>query len=818
MTLDPQSTLDLPTARERLRTAEAILEGTHIGTWVWNVQTGETHFDARWAEIVGYTLDELAPISIDTWVRLAHPDDLAESGRRLDAHFEGESEYYEFESRMRHKAGHWIWVQDRGRVATRTPDGRPWMMYGSHQDVTARKRLEDELRHRVAFEDLLVDATAAFFRADETEHDRLFEDVLLRVGTFSGVDRAYIFRWSDDRASMTNTHEWCAPGISPEKDNLQDLPVSVVPTWSETLFRGESIYIPRVSALPETWALERAVLAPQGIQSLIVLPIRFEGVDLGFIGFDSVRNERPWSEGDQRLLQFLADNVGATMRRNAQSRALREAMEDARRFAAEKEKASRAKSEFLANMSHEIRTPMNAVLGFAQLLARDPSLGPTQARQIDTILRNGHHLLRLIDDVLDMSAIESGRVALAREIFDLRALVDDLAALFESRAHGQGLSLAVERDDAVPARVRGDGGKLRQVLVNLLGNALKFTKRGGVTLRVLSRDPAVPAGAPESVARSQIRLRFEVTDTGPGIPEADLERIFGAFQQARAGVEAGGGTGLGLTISRRFVELMGGRLAVESIEGVGSTFSFEVAFEPVALREADTTAPRERAFMGLAADSPRPRVLVVDDIADNRTLIRELLVPLGMEVAEATDGAAALQAVAEFGPSVVLMDMRMPGMDGYEATRRLRARPESAHLPVIAVTASAFDEDVERVRASGVTAYVRKPFRPYELIEAIGEVLGLRYVYADHPPAAIAGPGADRTSGLPPPEVRALPDGLRARLRDAVEAGDMSSFATGLVEARGVAPGAADALAELAARYDYPRLERWLRPDGEADP
>jgi signal transduction histidine kinase/DNA-binding NarL/FixJ family response regulator len=746
-------------------------------------------------------------------MRLAHPDDLAESGRRLNAHFEGETEYYEFESRMRHKAGHWVWVQDRGRVATRTPDGQPSMMYGSHQDVTVRRHLEEELRRRVLFEDLLVDATAAFFRAPETRHDELVDDALRRVGTFAGVDRAYIFRWSADHTAMSNTHEWCAPGISPEKDNLQDLPVSVVPTWSRTLLRGESIYIPRVSELPDTWAQERAVLEPQGIQSLIVLPIRFEGVDLGFIGFDAVRHERPWSEGDQRLLRFLADNVAATMRRNAQSRALRDAMEDARRLAVEKDKANRAKSEFLANMSHEIRTPMNAILGFAQLLARDPDLGPTQARQVDTILRNGNHLLGLINDVLDMSAIESGRVTLAREIFDMRALVDDLAALFESRARGQGLTLTVERRDGVPPRVRGDGGKLRQVLVNLLGNALKFTKRGGITLRVSLCEAGPPSGsASPTAARSQVRLRFEVADTGPGIAPDDRVRIFGAFQQASAGLAAGGGTGLGLTISRRFVELMGGRLDVDSVEGVGSVFWFEAAFEPVALREADAATPPAREVTGLHADSPRPRVLVVDDLADNRTLIRELLTPLGMQVDEAADGAAALDAIATSEPSIVLMDMRMPGMDGYEATRRIRARREITHLPIIAVTASAFDEDIERVRACGVDAFVRKPFHPHELLAAIGEALGLRYLYADASRTHDADPETS-VDGPPPLEVRGLPAPLRARLLESIEGGDTSAFSAGLEAVRAIAPDAAVALARLLSRYDYARLESWLRCD-----
>jgi signal transduction histidine kinase/ActR/RegA family two-component response regulator len=684
------------------------------------------------------------------------------------------------------------------------------MMYGSHQDVSARKGLEAELRHRVAFEDLLVEATAAFFRADDTEHDRLFEDVLRRVGEFAGVDRAYIFRWSDDLTAMSNTHEWCAPGVSPQKENLQNLPVSDVPAWSETLLRGALVDVPRVSALPESWAREREVLESQGIRSLVVLPIRFEGVDLGFIGFDAVRAEHPWSEGDERLLQFLADNVGATIRRNAQRAALQAATGDARRLAVEKDKANRAKSEFLANMSHEIRTPMNAILGFAQLLARDPALAPAQARQIDTILRNGAHLLQLINDVLDMSAVESGRVLLAREVFDLHAVVDELGTLFESRAHAQGLDLQVERGATVPRYLRGDAGKLRQILVNLLGNALKFTRQGRITLRVLVPETRAPA----SLVRSQVRLRFEVQDTGPGIPEADRVRIFGAFQQAEAGLAAGGGTGLGLTISRRFVELMGGRLEIDGAVGVGSTFHFEAAFEPVALREAPASLTSEPEVIVLPEGAPRPRVLVVDDLPDNRTLLRALLTPLGMEVDEAENGCAALQRIEAHRPSIVLMDMRMPVMDGYEATRRIRAHAASATLPVIAVTASVFDEDLERVRAAGVNACVRKPFRPHELLAAIGEALGLPLIDAPprpvHPPGSLGSP----PDGPPPTAVTRLPAELRATLRETVESGDIAAFVARLAGVRALDPVAADALAALAARYDYIRLGAWLR-DGE---
>jgi PAS domain S-box-containing protein len=463
-------------------------------------------------------------------------------------------------------------------------------------------------------------------------------------------------------------------------------------------------------------------------------------------------------------------------RRGEEERVAREAAEE----------ASRAKSGFVANMSHEIRTPLNAILGFTQVLERDPFLTPQQAEHVRTISRSGTHLLHLINDILDMSRIEAGRVLVRKAPFCLHDLLDDLALMFRSRAHAKGLQLLEERDRSVPRSVVADEGKLRQVFINLLGNAVKFTQEGGIAVRVRAEAGQDQPGL--------IRLIAEVEDSGPGISPEDLEHIFDAFGQAEAGLKAGG-TGLGLAISRRFVEMMGGTLGVVSVPGKGSCFRFDVLVEP-SEDLAEREKPVLRRVIGLEPGSGPWRILVVDDIATNRALLVELLRPLGFQVREAGDGAEALEAFTRWSPHAILMDMRMPVMDGYEATRRIRASESGVRTPIIAVTASAFDDLRDQVMAVGVDRYLRKPFRSDELLEALEECLGLRYVYE--------GVHSSHLPSLPEGSLAALPQDLLLAMRQAVVEGDMGRLAELL--GRVADPELVGPLQALADRYEYERL------------
>ena len=386
------------------------------------------------------------------------------------------------------------------------------------------------------------------------------------------------------------------------------------------------------------------------------------------------------------------------------------------------EQANQAKSQFLANMSHEIRTPMNAILGYSQLLQRDSRLPEAQRISVRSIERSGEHLLSLINDVLDLSKIEAGRMDVAPVVFDLGALIEDLSAMFRQRAEQKGLKWNVNSNTRSPCNVRGDEGKLRQILINLLGNAVKFTEQGEVTLKVLSTAPE------QTVSCNQ--YRFEVIDSGPGISPETKGNLFRPFQQGVEGAVKGG-TGLGLAIAKRLVELMGGQIGVDSVIGKGSRFFFDLPLEPagVNVRPHDSSLPWTRVTR-LAAGY-KVKALVVDDIEENRDVLSQILSGLGCEVATALTGEQALEVVRATLPDIVFMDIRLPGIDGIEATKQIRQLNLAVQTPkLISLSASAFAHEQERYRQAGFDDFISKPFRFERICECLSRLLKVEFEYA----------------------------------------------------------------------------------------
>ena len=453
-------------------------------------------------------------------------------------------------------------------------------------------------------------------------------------------------------------------------------------------------------------------------------------------------------------------------------------------------RASQAKSVFLANMSHEIRTPMNAILGFSQILLKDPALAASQRQHLEVISRSGEHLLELIDDILEMSKIEAGRTPLAPASFNLRGLITDLTSMFRMRAESKGLDFAVTVAPDGPAVLLADEKKLRQILINLLGNAIKFTDKGSVRCAVAIRREADGA----------LRLTVDVEDTGPGVAAIDAERIFQAFEQTEAGVGAGG-TGLGLAISRQFARLMGGDITLESEIGRGSRFRLDV---PVVVGTSGGTTPSElrRRVVGIKTGLGAFHVLVVDDEPANRLLLVEMLKAVGFGTREAASGEEALALATEWPPDAILMDVRMPGGSGLDAIRRLRAREAQRRIPIIAVSASTFAEDRGQALAAGASDFLGKPFRESELLEKLRAGLGVEYVYLAATPREDGEP-----AGVPAGPGRLLLAAKTAeQLRQAAGSADYGRIIEILDALAGTAPEAATALREIVDRFDYPAL------------
>jgi len=571
----------------------------------------------------------------------------------------------------------------------------------------------------IDFQRLIIELSLAIIREPVERVDGLIGEALARIGQFVGADRAYRFRYDWHRETCSNTHEWCAPGIEPCIADLQENSIGELSHWCEPHKRGEPFLIADVLALEMDNPL-RAILEPQGILSLITVPLFADGVCAGFVGFDAVRVTRGWDSHNAGLLRLLASLLEVADTRLVRERErqtvlaeLAVARDEAMMLCDVARGASAAKSQFVASVSHEIRTPLHVILGMTRELKEQP-LADSALRYVDAIDLAGRALGGLLEDVLEVSRIEAGKLQLHLAPFSPAAMSLECQSLFEFEAQRKRLGLSVSVQENVPDRLLGDSAKIRQILINLLGNAVKYSDAGEVSLAL--------SYVPEAGEQAAGSLCLEVADQGIGMDADTLHHLYEPFYRDRAQpAQQRPGTGLGMTVVKLLVDAMGGTVSVRSDPGVGSVFLVKLPLQRV-VDEGSTAAPIGSASSALCLVDKR--VLIAEDDRLSRGLLRAQLAPIAVQLTWAVDGELALDACRNAQFDLILMDCRMPTMSGLQAATHIRALGDwAATVPIIAMTAGTSAEEQLQCEQAGMSHFLAKPFGREQLLRVMEEVL-----------------------------------------------------------------------------------------------
>jgi PAS domain S-box-containing protein len=778
-------------------------------------------------QMLGYTTDELMSRPVLDFV---HPADRAATGAEQKNLSLGAS-MMQFENRYECKNGSSRWLSWQAQ-----PVVEEGLVYATARDITEQKAAEYELRRsRVVFENLFKALPGLYLVLTPglkivTASDAYLKATMTTLEDIAGLGLFEAFPDNPDDPAATST-----ANLQGSMDRV--LQTGAVDTMAIMKF---DIRLPDGSYEERYWS---PINAP-----VFGLDHRIEYIINHVEDVTEFMRQKPQPQGNTTGMRARLEQMEAQIFQNSQklqsaNRELYHANTQLLQAKAEADKANRAKSTFLSTMSHEIRTPMNAILGYAQLMLRDPGLGADAKANLKIIGRSGEHLLGLINEVLDMSKIEAGRMELNPTTFSLSGLLDDLATMFRLRAEAKRLRFEMLVDGESVRYVVADESKLRQALINLLGNAIKFTARGRIKLHVTLTQVPLEHVTQERVTQEQVTLeqvtpdrvtldrvtpdrvtpdrvtpdrvtldpgsgnrlwlsaRFE--DTGSGISDEEQGKLFEPFSQIRRDLHSQEGTGLGLAISRKYARLMGGDITVTSSPGTGSIFRLEI---PIERGDAGLAVTRSdsRRVTGIRAGTEAPRILVVEDHLENRDWLMRLLTSIGFCVRGADNGEAAIRKWEQWNPHLILMDVQMPVMGGLEATRRIKADPRGKQTVVIALTASVTDDDRLAVSLSGADGFLAKPCREDELLEKMRTPLNIAYDYQEtSEPEGQPGAGA----ALSAERLGQLPRELAEELRDATLSGNKRLLDKLILKAPETS---AHALQELADRYEYDALTRLL--------
>ncbi|MEM0965722.1 MAG: ATP-binding protein [Verrucomicrobiota bacterium] len=578
------------------------------------------------------------------------------------------------------------------------------------EDITERKRTEQILRCIAEANQILVHSSSLSVTIPQ---------ILELLGQASEVDRTYIFTYSEpvsdpEKGVFSIKYEWNSGAFRPllQIPEMQNFSASggVFAEWSSLLKKGETIEV-AVGSLP---LKEQYFLRAQDVQSILMVPIFLNELLYGVIGFDDCRSERRWSVRETNLLQSIAGSLGISLQKSLFEKSLKDALVKAEDSAMEAIRANTAKSSFLATMSHEIRTPLNGILGMTQIML-DEVENNEHREFLTTIHKSGHSLNDLLNDVLDFSKIEAGKMEICLNDFSAQTVSQEVIDLFRANAEMKGIGLCLEVEKGFPRSVYGDSEKFRQIITNLIANAVKFTSKGGVTLRL------------ETAFSKASHMRLIVSDTGIGVSENARASVFQSFKQAdSSNTRLYGGTGLGLAICRRLSELMEGKIWFKSEMGVGSQFCVELPCQrknaevKSVLEPAKTTRLSNEAKTIGSQGKFQPKILIVEDNEISQRVTSLQLKSLGLEATCARDGLEGVMTYEKDGPfDLVLMDCQMPRMDGFLATREILARANGSRPYVIAITAAATQTDRDEAKASGMDDYLVKPVSKRKLQDAI---------------------------------------------------------------------------------------------------